>query len=99
MSVPALQEAIGLGGALATRILALALAAAEACGSSAPEQILTELRAAADAAEEAGRRLRSFGEVLAVWADHLGAKCLIGSLVVGMLDGGPVVASRHCGSV
>lgn len=63
-SVPALQAAIGLVGAPATRILALALAAAEACGTSAPEHVLTALRSAANAAEQAGKRLRSFGEVL-----------------------------------
>lgn len=63
-SVPSLQAAIGLGGAPATRILALALAAAEACGTSAPEPILATLRASAAAADEAQRRLRSVGEVL-----------------------------------
>ena len=63
-SVPSLQAAIGLGGAPATRILALALAAAEACGSSAPEPMLAALGAAAAAADEAQRRLRSVGEVL-----------------------------------
>ncbi|MBN8748745.1 MAG: tetratricopeptide repeat protein [Variovorax sp.] len=63
-SIPALQAAIGLSGAPAARILTLALAAAQACGSSAPEHILTQLRAAANAAEEAERRLRSLGEVV-----------------------------------
>jgi hypothetical protein len=53
-----------LSGTPAARILTLALAAAEACGSSAPEHILTQLRAAANAAEEAERRLRSLGEVV-----------------------------------
>lgn len=64
VSVPALQAAIGLGSAPATRILALALASAEACGRPAPEFILTALRAAAAAAEEVGKQLRSLGEVL-----------------------------------
>ena len=63
-SVTALQAAIGLGGAPASRILALALASSEACGCSAPEFILNVLRAAADAAEEAERQLRTLGEVL-----------------------------------
>lgn len=64
VSVPSLRAAIALGGAPATRILALASAAAEACGSPAPEYILTALREASVAAEEAKGRLRSVGEVL-----------------------------------
>ncbi len=63
-SVPSLRAAIRLGGAPATRILALALAAAQACGSSAPEPMLAALRAAAAAADAAERRLRSVGEAL-----------------------------------
>jgi len=63
-SVPSLRAAIRLDGAPTTRILAFALATGQACGSSAPESMLAALRAAAAAADETQRRLRSVGEVL-----------------------------------
>lgn len=64
VSLPLLQAAISLRGAPATRILALAAAAALACGSSAPGPMFAALRTAAAAADELQRRLRSVGEIL-----------------------------------
>ncbi|MFG0678815.1 hypothetical protein [Delftia sp. WSY_7] len=64
VSVPLLKAAIMESGAPAKRILALAMASAQACGSSVPAPMLTALRAAAAAADEAQMQLRSVGEVL-----------------------------------